>query len=284
MHCLISCSGAAHLSKSLAQHLHATEITPTIRHFSSTELLVDIEQDVSKYDVVYIAQSCGHDANDKLIELLCAIDASRRSGARRIELVIPYICYGRQDRKLGDYTSVGMEIIANLLNASGADTITIVDIHSAESLKHFTIPVTNIKGIDIAIQCIDTTDKTLVMPDRGAVMRGARADAVYFEKHRNNEALDMQLHGSVNGKHCIIIDDIVDSGQTLCTAAKILKHAGAASVEAYVTHAIFTRFSRTMIDQSHISKLYVTNSIDNAALPDIATVLDLSCCYSSGSL
>jgi len=194
--------------------------------------------------------------NDDLMEILSIIDAAKRAGAMNITLVAPYIAYGRQDVIQAPFSSVGIEIIAKILNSAGITDLIIVDIHSVDSLKFFSMNVRHITAIEILDHYKDIllVDTTIIAPDKGSLKRLEKLglDTIFLDKKRVGGKVLMELQGNVEGKSCLIIDDIFDSGSTMMAAVDILKANGAQDIKGYVTH---------FLGNSALLPLYITNSI-----------------------
>lgn len=195
--------------------------------------------------------------NDDLMEILSIIDAAKRAGASDITLVAPYIAYGRQDVMQAPFSSVGIEIIAKILNSTEITNLITVDIHSVDSLKFFNMNVHHITTIEILDHYKDTLleDITIIAPDKGSLKRLEKlgVDTIFLDKKRVGGNVLMELRGNVEGKCCLIIDDIFDSGSTMMAAVDILKANGAQDIKGYVTH---------FLGNSASLPLYITNSID----------------------
>jgi ribose-phosphate pyrophosphokinase len=272
---VVSCAGGEHLAKIFAQSLNVDLIISKISRFTGHERLIEIDVSLRNTTVV-IVQSFSGNVNNDIIELLLTIDAAKNAGAANIHLILPYMPYSRQDRQISNYSSVGMNVVANLIDQSQIDTITVLDIHAFHSLAWFHKPIFNISSMDIISRYMDLTDIVLVMPDKGAVIRNAAKDVVYLEKTRGNGMISFVLHGDVKGQECIIVDDMIDSGQTLCRAADKLIEYGAKSVSAYVTHAFLSETTCNLVNSSAISKLIVSNSISNIYRPSVLEVIDIT--------
>lgn len=271
---VLPCTAAEHLGIPLSNALGSNLIKKNIRHFTGEEQLIEINQNLSNSSVI-IVQSVSSNVNTDIIELLLTINAARNAGSKHIHLVLAYIPYSRQDRQMSIYSSIGVDVIGRIIGQSQIDTITTIDIHNLSSLALFNKPIFNISSIDIINRYIDITNKTLVLPDKGSVMRNKMKDVVYLEKTRK-ETISFELHGAVEGKECIIVDDMIDTGQTLCLAADKLIDAGAKSVVAYATHALFSDKSCHLINSSSISELIVSNSISNIYRPSHLEVIDIT--------
>lgn len=272
---VLACSGGEHLGALLSKSLNVELVISKVRKFTGQEALIEIDTNLTNSTIV-IVQSFSGNINNDIIELLLAIDTAKNAGAVCVHLILPYMPYSRQDRQMYSYSSVGMNVIANLINQSKIDTITVLDIHAFHSLALFKKPIFNISSMDIINRYMDLTDIVLVMPDKGAVIRNETKDLVYLEKTRSNGMISFELHGDVKEKKCLVIDDMIDSGNTLCKAADKLIEYGAKSVSAYATHAFFSDKTCNLIDSSSISKLTISNSISNIYRPSALEVIDIT--------
>jgi ribose-phosphate pyrophosphokinase len=210
------------------------------------------------------------------MELLICIDALRRASARRITAVLPYFGYARQDRKSGSRTPISAKLVANLITEAGANRVLSVDLHAGQIQGFFDIPTDNLFAAPVMSADIlaryATKNLMVVSPDVGGVVR-ARALAkrlnnaplaiVDKRRERAGESEVMNIIGDVEGRFCIMIDDIVDSGGTLCNAAAALKEAGAAGVVAYITHGVLSGGAIARVEGSVLEELVITDSIGN---------------------
>ncbi|NYZ12419.1 ribose-phosphate pyrophosphokinase [Azospirillum sp. RWY-5-1] len=244
-----------------------------IRRFSDMEVFVEILENVRGEDV-FVIQSTSFPANDNLMELLVTIDALRRGSARRITAVIPYYGYARQDRKTGPRTPISAKLVANLITTAGANRVLTMDLHAGQIQGFFDIPTDNLMAApvfekDIRAHLGFGNELTIVSPDVGGVVR-ARAlakrldsDLAIIDKRRERAGVSevMNIIGDVEGRKCILVDDIVDSGGTLCNAAVALMEAGAQSVSAYVTHGVLSGGAVSRVAVAPIQTLVSTDSI-----------------------
>jgi ribose-phosphate pyrophosphokinase len=222
---------------------------------------------------VFIVQSTSFPANDHLMELLIIIDALRRSSARRITAVMPYFGYARQDRKPGPRTPISAKLVANLITRAGVDRVLTLDLHAGQIQGFFDIPVDNLYAAPAMVRDIkehlSNGNMMVVSPDVGGVVRARalakRIDAplaiVDKRRERAGESEVMNIIGDVAGCTCILVDDIVDSGGTLCNAADALIAEGAKEVYAYITHGVLSGGAVTRIAGSKLKELVVTDSI-----------------------
>ena len=260
------------LAEAIAKYLNIPLIKSDIRRFADEEVFVEIQENVRGEDV-FIIQSTSFPANDNLMELLITIDALRRASARRITAVIPYFGYARQDRKPGPRTPISAKLVANLIEAAGADRVLTLDLHAGQIQGFFDIPTDNLFGAPVFVEDIQSRfngdDLMVVSPDVGGVVRtralGKRinADLAIVDKRRERagESEVMNIIGDVNGRKCLLVDDIVDSAGTLCNAAAALMDDGALSVSAYVTHGVLSGVATERVNNSVMEKLLITDSI-----------------------
>tara|TARA_Y100000588_G_scaffold79133_1_gene82731 strand:+ start:383 stop:1273 length:891 start_codon:yes stop_codon:yes gene_type:complete len=243
-----------------------------IRRFSDMEVFVEIQENVRGEDV-FIIQSTSSPTNDNLMELLVALDALKRGSANRITAVIPYYGYARQDRKSGPRTPISAKLVANLITVAGAHRVLTVDLHAGQIQGFFDIPTDNLFAAPVFQSDIKEKygDKSLVIvsPDVGGVVRAralARsldADLAIIDKRRERAGVSevMNIIGEVEDRHCILVDDIVDSGGTLCNAAEALMVAGGLSVSAYISHGVLSGGAAARIKDSPLTELVTTDSI-----------------------
>ncbi|WAC22989.1 ribose-phosphate pyrophosphokinase [Blastomonas sp. SL216] len=261
------------LARSIAAYLEMPLTDASVRRFADEEIFVEIHENVRGEDV-FVIQSTGYPANDNLMELLICIDALKRASARRITAVIPYFGYARQDRKPGPRTPISAKLVANLITVAGADRVLSVDLHAGQIQGFFDIPTDNLYAAPVMaadIQARFGEHKLMVVsPDVGGVVR-ARALAKRLDnaplaivdkrRERPGESEVMNIIGNVEGRFCILIDDIVDSGGTLCNAAQALKDAGAVDVVSYVTHGVLSGGAVARVNNSSLKELVITDSI-----------------------
>ena len=267
------------LARAIAGYLEIPLTDASVRRFADEEIFIEIHENVRGEDV-FIVQSTSYPANDNLMELLIAIDACRRASAKRITAVVPYFGYARQDRKPGPRTPISAKLVANLITEAGADRVLSVDLHAGQIQGFFDIPTDNLYAAPTMAADIQARyhgqDLMVVSPDVGGVVR-ARALAKRLDnaplaivdkrRERPNESEVMNIIGDVRGRSCILVDDIIDSGGTLCNAAQALIDAGATSVAAYITHGVLSGGAVSRVDNSALTELVITDSI----LPTDAT-------------
>ena len=263
------------LAQQIAEHCFADLVPATVSTFADGETSVEFNENIRGEDV-FIVQSTSTPVNDSLMELLIMIDAARRSSASRITAVIPYFGYARQDRKSASRTPITAKLTANLLVTAGADRILTMDLHAGQIQGFFDIPVDDLTSRVVFAKDIkrnvDTTEGTVfVSPDAGGAVRARKfadmfhADIAIVDKMRPEAGKSevMNLIGDVKGKHAILVDDIVDSGGTLCKAAEAIIKAGALSVRAYITHGVLSGEACQKVEKSVLDELVVTDSIAN---------------------
>jgi len=240
--------------------------------FSDGEIAVELQENVRGRDV-FILQSICQPTNDNLMELLVLADALRRASATRITAVVPYFGYARQDRRVRSArVPITAKVVADMIATVGVDRVLTLDLHAEQIQGFFDVPVDNIYGSPILIEDIlrqNYKDLLVVSPDIGGVVR-ARAvakqlgtDLAIIDKRRPqaNVAEVMNIIGEVEGRTCLLVDDIIDTAGTLCTAAGALKEAGAKAVVAYCTHPVLSGKAIDNINGSQLDTLVVTNSI-----------------------
>ena len=270
------------LAKEIAEHCFADLVPASVSTFADGETSVEFNENIRGEDV-FIVQSTATPVNDSLMELLIMIDAARRSSSSRITAVIPYFGYARQDRKSASRTPITAKLVANLLVTAGADRILTMDLHAGQIQGFFDIPVDDLtsrvvfaKDIRRSIGIVDDPDveqqgTVFVSPDAGGAVRARKfadmfgGDIAIVDKMRPEAGKSevMNLIGDVAGKHAILVDDIVDSGGTLCKAADAIMKAGALSVRAYITHGVLSGDACLKVEKSVLDELVVTDSIAN---------------------
>ncbi len=260
------------LAEAIAAYLGEPLTKCQVRRFADMEIFVEIQENVRGKDA-FIVQSTSFPTNDHLMELLIMTDALRRSSARRITAVMPYFGYARQDRKPGPRTPISAKLVANLITRAGADRVLTVDLHAGQIQGFFDIPVDNLYGAPVMVRDIrermNVSDVMVVSPDVGGVVRARalakRIDAplaiVDKRRERAGESEVMNIIGEVEGKCCILVDDIVDSGGTLCNAAEALLKQGAKEVHAYITHGVLSGGAVARISASKLKQLVLTDTI-----------------------
>jgi len=269
---IVACNSNRPLAEAVAASLNLPLTRASVRRFADMEVFVEIQDNVRGEDV-FVIQSTSFPANDNLMELLIMLDALRRSSARRKTAVIPYFGYARQDRKSAPRTPISAKLVANLITEAGADRVLTLDLHAAQIQGFFDIPVDNLFAAPLFAADIKARyngrDIMIVSPDVGGVLR-ARAlatrlncDLAIIDKRRERAGVSevMNVIGDVAGRHCIIVDDIVDSGGTLCNGAAALIASGASSASVYVTHGVLSGGAVARIASSPIEMMTITDSI-----------------------
>ncbi|WP_344695827.1 ribose-phosphate pyrophosphokinase [Sphingomonas rosea] len=270
---LLAGNSNAPLARAISDYLELPLTKASVRRFADEEIFVEIHENVRGEDV-FLIQSTSYPANDNLMELLICVDALRRASARRITAVLPYFGYARQDRKPGPRTPISAKLVANLITTAGANRVLSVDLHAGQIQGFFDIPTDNLFGAPVMSADIQARfgDQpiTVVSPDVGGVVRArslakrlANAPLAIVDKRREKagESEVMNIIGDVEGRFCILIDDIVDSAGTLCNAAAALKAQGAIGVVAYVTHGVLSGGAAARVAASELTELVVTDSI-----------------------
>lgn len=261
------------LAEAISSYLDQPLTRADVRRFSDSEIFVEIHENVRGEDC-FIIQSTSYPANDNLMELLICIDALLRASAQRITAVLPYFGYARQDRKTAARTPITAKLIANMIVRAGADRVLTVDLHAGQIQGFFDVPTDNLFATPVIERDIRETFRgveqiQVISPDVGGVVRARalakRLDAgiaiVDKRRERAGESEVMNIIGEVEGKTCILFDDIVDSGGTLCNAAEALLNAGATEVTAYVTHGVLSNGAAKRIQDSKLKELVITDTI-----------------------
>ncbi len=267
-------SGSANesLAREITQYL-GIEIGPIVRkQFADGELYTQIQESIRGCDVYLIQPTC-HSVNNHLMELLIMIDACRRASAHQIIVVIPYYGYARADRKTAGRESITAKLVANLIVRAGADRIVAMDLHSAQIEGYFDIPIDHVYGSPVLIDYLASkqlSDLVVVSPDMGGVAR-ARAFAkklndaplAIIDKRRqaHNVAEVMNVIGDVENKTAVIVDDMIDTAETIYEAAKTLRQKGASQVYACATHAVFSPTAKEHLSDGLFTEVIVTNTI-----------------------
>ncbi len=268
---ILSCNSNRPLAEAIAAYLDVPLTQADVRRFADMEVFVEIGENVRGEDV-FVVQSTCFPANDNVMELLVALDALRRGSARRVTAVLPYYGYARQDRKSGPRTPISAKLLANLITSAGADRVLTIDLHAGQIQGFFDIPTDNMFAAPVFIDDIKSRydgNLMIVSPDVGGVVRArslARrldADLAIIDKRRPKAGVSevMNIIGDVKDRHCIMVDDIVDSGGTLCNAAAALIGDGALSVDAYVTHGVLSGGAVSRVAASPLNSLVTTDSI-----------------------
>ena len=278
---IIAGNATPQLAQEIADNTFATLVPSNITTFADGEISVEFEDNIRGEDV-FIIQSTATPVNDSLMELLIMIDAAKRSSAHRITAVVPYFGYARQDRKSASRTPITAKLVADLLTTAGANRVLTMDLHAGQIQGFFNIPVDDLTSRlvfakDIKRKIFGTSDDpeiqqqetVFVSPDAGGVVRARKfadmfgGDIAIVDKMRPSAGKSevMNLIGDVNGKHAILVDDIIDSGGTLCKAADAIMKAGALSVRAYITHGVLSGEACQRVEKSVLEELVITDSI-----------------------
>ena len=269
---ILSCNSNKPLAESISKNLNSQLVKAEVKRFSDMEVFVEVQENVRGEDM-FVVQSTSYPANDNLMELLVSLDALRRASARRITAVIPYYGYARQDRKSGPRTPISAKLVANLITKAGADRVLTMDLHAGQIQGFFDIPTDNLFAAPVFLKDIEerynNKPVVIVSPDVGGVVRARaiarriNANLAIIDKRREKAGSSevMNIIGDVTNHHCILVDDIIDSGGTLCNAAQALTDVGAISVDAYVTHGVLSGSAVTRISNSPLDMLVTTDSI-----------------------
>ncbi|HNX71293.1 ribose-phosphate pyrophosphokinase [Rivihabitans pingtungensis] len=275
------------LAQNVVKHLDISLGRADVNRFSDGEVAIELLENVRGRDV-FVLQSTCQPTNDNLMEVLTMVDALKRASAGRITAAIPYFGYARQDRRpRSARVPISAKLVANMLTSAGVDRLLTVDLHADQIQGFFDIPVDNVYATPVLLREIQTQryeDLVVVSPDIGGVVR-ARAmakalncDLAIIDKRRPkaNVAEVMNIIGEIEGKTCLIVDDMIDTANTLCKAAQALKQKGAARVVAYATHPVLSGQAADRIGASVLDEVVVTDTIplraDSAAQPKIRVV------------
>jgi ribose-phosphate pyrophosphokinase len=260
------------LAEAIAAYLSTPLTRCNVRRFADMEVFVEILENMRGEDA-FVIQSTSFPANDHLMELLIIVDALRRASVRRITAVVPYFGYARQDRKPGPRTPISAKLVANLITRAGVDRVMTLDLHAGQIQGFFDIPTDNLWAAPVMVRDIKEhiphNSITVVSPDVGGVVRARglakRIDAplaiVDKRRERPGESEVMNVIGDVEGRTCILLDDIVDSGGTLVNAADALLGQGAREVCAYATHGVLSGGAVARITASRLKEMVLTDSI-----------------------
>jgi ribose-phosphate pyrophosphokinase len=277
------------LATAVAEDLGISLGRAQVGRFSDGEVMVEVLENVRGKDVFVLQSTCAP-TNDNLMELMIMVDALRRASAGRITAAIPYFGYARQDRRpRSARVAISARLVANMLSSAGVDRVLTMDLHSDQIQGFFDIPVDNIYATPVLLkhlQMQNHPDLVVVSPDVGGVVR-ARAiakqlccDLAIIDKRRPrpNVAEVMHIIGEIEGRTCVIMDDMVDTANTLCQAAAALKERGAATVLAYATHPVLSGPAVERISRSHLDQLVVTDTVPlSPAAEACGRILQLSC-------
>jgi len=237
--------------------------------FSDGEIRVELKENLRGCDV-YVIQSLSRPINDHIMELLLMLDTLKRCDVNSVTVVLPYLAYSRQDKKVKSRVPISARIIADVIQLGNVNRIVTVDLHSSQIQGFYNIPVDNLYGSMILMEYIDKSDDLMIIsPDAGGMERAKHwatklnCEMASCYKHRSNpnEIGEMRVIGDVKGKKCVIVDDMIDTGGTLCKAAEVLTTHGAKNVEIFATHGVLSGKAIHKINDSHISKVTITDTI-----------------------
>ncbi|WP_264375328.1 ribose-phosphate diphosphokinase [Wolbachia endosymbiont (group B) of Carcina quercana] len=295
-------SASKRLGDSIASGLNAQLFPNQVSRFADGEVNVEVANDLRNQEV-YIVQSLSSPVNDNLMELLLTIDAAKRSGAKRITAIIPYYGYSRQDRVIKNnnmQSALSAKLTANLIQTAGANSVAAIDLHSSQIEGFFDIPITNLSCFEVFFGSIYKEDLAIVAPDVGAIGRARTFakileekykldnDIVVVDKYREKAGTSqvMNVIGEVANKNCVIVDDIVDSGGTLCNAALALKNRGAKSVVSCITHGILSGNAVEKISSSSLDKLVITDTVfhkfEKNDKIEVVSIANILICFMQG--
>lgn len=276
-YCIISGSANPAFSENIAKHLGKKLIDSSSSTFADGEIQIKINENLRRKEVYIIQPTCTTEkssVNDSLIELILMIDAVKRGSAEKVNVVIPYYGYGRQDRKAAPREPISAEVIARLIEKAGADRIIAFDLHAGAIEGFFQIPVTHLSSRPIAAKYFNDNFKAkeeyvVVSPDEGGVKRASKLaeklgyPLAFLHKARpgKNESIVVAVVGDVKGKTALLYDDMVDTGGTHCNAAEALKKNGAKQVHAFCTHGVLSGSAQERIENSQIDSMAVTDTI-----------------------
>lgn len=269
---LIACNSNRPLAEAISKYLKMPLTKASIRRFSDMEVFAEIHENIRGEDV-FVIQSTSYPSNDNLMELLVTIDALKRASARRITAVMPYFGYARQDRKSGPRTPISARLVANLIETAGADRVLTMELHAGQIQGFFDIPLDNLICSPILLPHMKELAKKneiiITSPDVGGVVRARNfakklnCDLAIIDKRREKAGVSevMNVIGDVTGKTCVLVDDMVDSGGTLCNAATALIANGATEVHAYLCHGVLSGGAVARIAASPIKQMMITDTI-----------------------
>jgi len=285
---LIACKSNLALATEISSLLKIPLTPVEDKYFADGEIYVRIKNKV-RGDDVFIIQSVVAPANDRLMEMLIMVDALRRASAGRINLICPYMCYSRQDRKAASREPITAKLVANLITKAGADRLVTVDLHAEQIQGFYDIPVDHFLGYPLFAKYLKNNkllrNAVVVSPDIGGVKRanklsdllGLKLAIIDKVRRAHNEAEVIHVVGEVEGKRCIVVDDIIDTGGSICAAASALKEKGAKEVIVCATHGLLSGNAKEKFDCSCVDLLLLTNSvpIDEDRLPQMAKIISM---------
>ena len=267
---IFSGTASKYLAEKIADSFGTTLGKSTLEKFSDGEISAYFEESVRGCDLYIVQSTFG--PSDNLLELLLMIDAARRASVDKVNVVVPYFGYARQDRKDKSRVAIGAKLVANMLMAAGADRIMTVDLHADQIQGFFDIPVDHFDGASLFVpylKSLELDNLIFASPDVGGVKRARNfakhfgVDLVVCDKHREraNHVASMQLIGDVKDADVILVDDLIDTGGTICKAAQLIMDKGAKSVRAICTHPVLSGTAYENIEKSVLKELVVTNTI-----------------------
>lgn len=280
---MIIIAGHSHqiLAAQIAQQLACPIIVAHSQKFEDQEWRIQVQGELAEQTVI-IVQSTNKPANDHLMELLLLADTAKRAGAQRIVAAVPYFGYSRQDRPSYNHGPISASLVARLIEAAGIDRVITLDLHSRQAEGFFKIGVQNIDALPLFLPHFkNLSDTVVVSPDVGGLARakklaeGLDVDLAVIDKSRDTSGQCAMHHviGNVANKNCILIDDIIDTGGTLCMAAGLLRQHGAKSVSGCVTHGVMSGNCLEKLSQAAFDNFYITDSITQHNLPSNITLL-----------
>lgn len=284
---IISGSSNLELARRIALELNASILNTIINNFNDGELRIEIQDNISHEHEIIIIQSTSHPANNHLMELFLLADTVKRVGVKNITVVIPYFGYSRQDRCTYNYGPISASLVIKMIETSGINKVVTLDLHSAQLEGMFNVPIKNLDSASLFLPIYKASNNNsniiVVSPDIGGISRarnfcslfGTNLAIINKSRDKNNQYSMSEIIGKVEGKRCIIVDDIVDSATTLCMATELLLKNGAVEVEAFITHAVLSGNAANKINQSAINKIYTTDSISHTKLPSKFGVLPI---------
>ena len=288
---ILYCRNTEKLAEKVSSKFGFSIIDRKINRFSDGELNIKIYDDLYQQEVLIIHQLFPN-INENLLQLLFLINASKKRGARRVHVIIPYLAYSRMDHKVENADFISASCIASLLEASGLNTLITIDLHSSQIEGFFRIPVKNITMLELfknELSKIRYEQSVVVSPDIGGRMRSTSISkflkiplvVLYKQRDENNDVLMSGIMGNVKDKHCILVDDIIGSGQTIITAIDVLKSAQVRSIEVIITHNLLVNDNVKKLNDiaSKVTKLTISNSIqidDKHLYPSNVNIVDIS--------
>jgi ribose-phosphate pyrophosphokinase len=268
-------TGRSHpaLAQEIASHLDVELSGANLREFANGEIHCRYEASLRGSDV-FIIQTHAGPVNDALMEQLIMIDAAKRASAKRITAVCPYYGYSRQDRKATGREPITAKLVADMLQVAGADRVVSVDLHSGQIQGFFNVPFDHLIATPVLVaelQRLGTSDLVIVAPDAGRVRVAARfsqhlgADLAFVHKRRprgtHNQVEALDVIGEVEGRHCVLIDDMIDTASTICAAAELLTERGASAISAMATHGVLSDPALQRLEKSSLERVVVTNTL-----------------------